>query len=133
MDKFSKSLMRSSRKRRLSLLIIGIISLIGLAALVYFSAPTTIFSLSELSIPVSFPLERFFFLPSMILFFVLLWLSLFGIGSCAFKSKIHGILIGSFVIVYLTFRLNHLTNLFFLLLLFALFVTLELFVSNKKE
>ncbi len=125
--------MRSSRKRRLSLLIIGIISLIGLAVLVYFCAPTTIFTFSDLSLQLPIPLERFMYLPSMILFFVLMLFSLFGLGAYLFKSKIHGILIGSFVVIYLIFLLNHLTNLFFLLLLLALFFTLELFISNKKE
>ena len=125
--------MRQHKRRPLLLLFIGIISCIGLCALIYFSTPTAIFTFTRLSAQLPISVNKFMIIPSMPLFFVLLWLFLFGTGAFIFKSKIHGILIATFVIIYLIFRLNRLTNLFFLLLLLALFVTLELFISNKNK
>ena len=119
-------------KRQLPLLIIGIISLIMLVYLIYFSSPNTSFGISQIFQNISFPLEKFIQVPSLILFFILLALFLFSTISYIFKNKIHGTLITSFAIIYLIFRHTHLTNLFFLILLLALFVTLELFVSNKR-
>jgi len=121
------------RGRPLLLLFIGIISLIALGCLIYFSPPNSSITFTGILANLPFSLERFIEIPTMILFFLLLALFLFGTGSYIFKSKIHGVLISAFVIIYLIFRLNHLTNPFFLILLLALFVTLELFVSNRKD
>ena len=119
-------------KRSLPLLIIGIISLAMLGCLIYFSSPNTSFGISQIFQNISFPLEKFIQIPSLILFFVLLAFFSFATTSYIFKSKIHGTMVASFAVIYLIFRLTHLTNLFFLFLLLALFVTLELFVSNKR-
>jgi hypothetical protein len=121
------------RKRPLSLLIIGMLSLITLAGFIYFFPPETIITFPGLVtyIPLSF--VQYIHIPPLSLFFLLFAIFLFSLGSYIFKNKIHGILIAIFVVTYFIFRLNRLTNLFFLLLLLALFVTLELFVSNKKE
>jgi hypothetical protein len=73
-----------------------------------------------------------FHLTNLIFFFILLFLIFFSSATCITKSKIHGILFGSFIVIYFLFLLNHLTNLFFLILLLALFITLELFVINKR-
>ncbi len=120
------------QKRPLLLLIIGIFSLLALAGLIYFFPPDTAFTLSQILPNLSFPLEKFIQVSIIILFFLLLAIFLFSLCSYAFKSKAHGVLIASFFVIYFLFRLNHLTNPFFLILLIALFVTLELFVSNKK-
>lgn len=71
-------------------------------------------------------------IPLLPVFLLLLFLALLFTGTFLFKSKSHGILIGTFVVVYLIFRLNELTHPFFFILLFALFLTLELFVSYRK-
>ncbi len=108
------------RKRSILFLVIGLISLFSLGFLVYAIDPNFQINILTLSIPM---------LP---IFMILLFATLFFLGSFAFKSKTHGVLIGVFVIIYLLFRLNHLTHPFFLILLFALFLTLELFVSYRR-
>lgn len=75
-----------------------------------------------------FPISIIYiFLISLFLFFYLL-------GIFLLKSKKHGILAGSFVIIYLVFRLNNLKEPFFLYLLLALFLVLEfLFTGHKAK
>lgn len=65
-------------------------------------------------------------------FHALLFLFLFGISSFLLRSKIHGVLIGLVVVIYLLFRQNDLTHPFFALMLAALFLVLELLFSYKK-
>jgi len=69
---------------------------------------------------------------SLIPFLFFLFCMLFSWITLITKSKAHGILIACFFVIYLLFRLNRLTDPFFLILLLALFVTLELFISNKR-
>jgi hypothetical protein len=121
------------RGRPLLLLLIGIISLIALAALIYFVSPNLSFGPALLFPNLSFPLEKFVQIPTTILFFILFSIFIFCTSSYILKSKTHGVLITGFLIIYLIFRLTHLTNPFFLILLLALFVTLELFVSNRRD
>lgn len=121
------------RTRPLFLLIIGIASFIALACLIYFLSPAASIGITQFFPNISFPLEEFIQIPPTILFFILLSLFIFSTVSYLFKSKVHGSLTTGFVIIYLIFRLTHLTNLFFLLLLLALFITLELFVSNRRD
>jgi hypothetical protein len=66
--------------------------------------------------------------------FLLVFLLFFGIGTLVFKSRSHGLLLSSFVIVFLILRLNDLKHPLFLALLIALFITLEFFFAqtNKK-
>lgn len=119
-----------TRKRSLLLLFASILSFLALAGLIYFSPPTS--SLTSSQIVGNISLISFIHIPSLFLFFVLLALFLFCIGTYIFKSKKHGVLIALFVIIYLLFRLNHLTHPFFLVLLLALFFTLEMLVSSKN-
>src|SRR6266568_3929289 len=109
-----------SRRRPLSLLIIGVISLLTLASLIYFFPPNS-----------SLTLDKFTQISPLILFFVLVTIVLFSIGSYLLNSKKKGILIAGFVIIFLLFRLTHLTHPFFLILLLALFFSLEMFVSSR--
>lgn len=120
-------------KRPLPLLFIGIASFIVLACLIYFFSPSVSFGAAQILPTISFPLEKFFQIPILVIFFIVLALFIFSLCSYGFNSKIHGGLITGFVIIYLIFRLTHLTNLFFLILLLALFITLELFFSNRRE
>src|SRR6185437_4410298 len=112
---------------------IGIASLLALSGLIYFFPPTLSIGFNLISSSISFPLEKFLQIPILIVFFALLSLSIFSISTYSFTSKIHGGLITGFIVVYLIFRLSHLTNLFFLILLLALFITLELFFSNRRD
>ena len=119
------------QKRPLSLLIIGIISLVTLAYLIYFFPPNSNLTFPKIITTLPISLENYLQIPPLILFFLLTAIFFFSIGSYIFKSKAHGILIAGLVIVYLLFRLYHLTHPFFLILLLALFLVLELFVSSR--
>lgn len=113
------TLMRGHKKRLLFLLL-SIASGLLLGGLIYFYPPDA-----------SFPFI-FFQLSYLTLFFLLLAIWLFATGTFIFKSKLHGILLSLFVIIYLIFRLTDLTHPFFLIMLAALFLSLELFVSYRK-
>lgn len=108
------------RRRPLLYLIFGLLFLLLFCGLVYYYPPTAELTFIGYSIPL---------IP---LFIVILSGSLFCLGTFAFKNKAHGVLIASFVVIYLLFRLNNLTHPFFFILLFALFLSLELFVSYRK-
>lgn len=71
-------------------------------------------------------------IPLMPLFFILVFGTFYFLGAYAFKSTAHGFLLSTFISTYLLFRINELTHPFFFILLFALFLTLELFVSYRK-
>ncbi|MBA3723552.1 MAG: hypothetical protein H0W89_01510 [Candidatus Levybacteria bacterium] len=107
-------------KKKLLFLLLSIVSGLLLGGLVYFYPPDAVFSFSFIQISY---LSIFFFL-------LALWL--FATGTFVFKSKFHGLFITLFVVIYLIFRLNNLTHPFFLILLSALFLTLELFISHRK-
>src|SRR5271170_3745249 len=99
-----------SRRRPLSLLIIGIISLLTLALLIYFFSPNAnlIFPQTMVKFPLS--LDKYAQVPPIILFFILIAIFFFSLGSYIFKSKAHGVLIAGLVVTYLLFRLNNLTH-----------------------
>lgn len=63
-------------------------------------------------------------------------ISLVGFIFCSltffFREKIQGIIVSTFVVLYLILRLIGLTHWIFLLLTVALFITAELFVLKKK-
>ena len=118
------------KTRPLSLLIVGIISLVTLASLIYFFSPNTSLMLPQT--PETLLINKYLQIPPIILFFILTTITLFCLGSYFLKSKAHGILLTGFVITYLLFRLNHLNHPFFLIVLIALFLVLELFISSRK-
>jgi hypothetical protein len=119
------------RRRPLSLLIIGILSLATLVSLIYFFPPNTNIALPTQNNNLPFSLNQWLEIPPMILFFLLIAIFLFSTGSYIFKSRTHGVLIAGLVVIYLLFRLYHLTHPFFLILLLALFFSLEMFVSSR--
>jgi hypothetical protein len=108
------------RGRPFIFLLTGILSLASLIYMVVQLSPSTN------------PAVLGYQLPLIPLFIVLVFTTLYFLGSYIFRSKSHGILIGTFTVVYLFFRLSDLTHPFFFILLFALFLTLELFVSYRK-
>jgi len=120
-------------QRPLVLLITAIISFLALCCFVYFVSPTKEITLPGSLTDLPFSFDRFLHIPPISIFFVLIALFLFSAGSYLLKSKAHGILIAGFVVIYLLFRLNHLTHPFFLILLLALFFVLELLVSSKNN
>lgn len=120
-----------SRKRPLILLLIGIISFVALACLIYFFPPNITISISAVLSNLPPILTQFIKIPTLLLFFLVLTIFLFSLGTYIFKSKTHGVLIAGLVIIYLIFRLNQLTHPFFLIMLLALFFTLEMLVSSR--
>lgn len=66
-------------------------------------------------------------------FFLMLTFGLFlAISALLFNTVIHGILIGLFLVCYLLLRVNDLAHPFFLILLSAIFLTIELMISSRK-
>jgi hypothetical protein len=120
------------RKRPLPLLIIGILSLTALFYLIYFFSPDINITFPAVALVLPGSISKYINIPPVDVFFILLTIFLFSLGSYVFKSIKHGILIAGFAVTYLIFRLNHLTNPFFLVLLLALFFVLELFVSSRN-
>lgn len=113
---------RGERKKRpLLLLVLGIISLSLLIYGVYTYSPNTILPAYTL-LPSLTPLALFFFL---------LFLSFYSLFGYIFNNNRRGLLISLFFCSYLLLRLNHLTQPFFLILLFSLFLSLELFFSRS--
>ncbi len=119
------------RTRPYSLLLISLVSLFTLASLIYFFAPNASLTFPQSVQNLPFSLDNYLQFPPILLFFVLIAIFFFSMGTFIFKSKAHGILIAGLVVTYLLFRLFHLTHPFFLILLLALFFTLELFVSSR--
>src|SRR5476651_2004601 len=119
------------KKTHLLLPSLAIISLLALASLIYFLPPNLILSLPQNMTDLSFGLNKYIEISPFIIFFILVTLFLFSAGTYLFKKKAHGILITGLVVIYLIFRLSHLTHPFFLIILLALFFTLEMFVSSR--
>ena len=108
------------RKRSPLLLVLTAFSIIALSSLIFLLPPNWQFKVGSLSLQILY------------IFFPILFLFLFSFITYLFRSKTHGVLVASFTIVYLIFRLNNLTHPFFLMLLLLLLLTLELLVSHKK-
>lgn len=118
------------RKRPLSLLFISIISCITLCCMIYFFSPNTNLTFPQTGVTIP-SLDKYIQIPPLFLFFTLITIFLYSTGTFLLKSKAHGILIAGLVVTFLLFRLSHLTHPFFLILLLALFFSLEMFVSSR--
>lgn len=112
---------RHRKKQPYFSIIWGSISMLLCIVAVFFFPPTHRFYLAGVPLPI---------LP---LFFSLLFLGILGITQFFFHTPKHGIFLGSLCIIYLLFQLNSLTHPFFLLLLVALFVALELLFAPQKK
>ncbi|CAN5121730.1 hypothetical protein BH11PAT1_BH11PAT1_2190 [soil metagenome] len=108
-------------KRSFSSLIIASISSSVLLFLLFFISPKNTISLGNVHISLLFP------------FFLLLFLSTTTIIIFLSKSRLHGVLIGLLACSYLLFRLFNLTHPFFIFILLALFLTLELLFARPKQ
>lgn len=117
------------RKRPFLLLVLSLLSLAGLLYLIITFPPSAQFSL---------PLEALakwgitnYKLPITLVFFLLLFTFLLSLISYLLRSPRRAALIGILIITYLIFRMLHLNSPYFLLLLIALFITLELFFKKR--
>gem|GEM_PF-1312001 len=108
-------------KRRIVHAIASVIFLIILLYLFFSFPPTTALSLGSMKLSILIPV------------FLLLFLFLLSFITAIFKSYSHGLLTGTFVVVYLLLRINGLTHPLFLILLLGLFLTLELLMSKGKQ
>lgn len=108
------------RRRNPFMLVLFCLFLFSLGILLLYFPPTSYYNIGGFHITL---------LP---VFFFFLFGVFFSGGAFLFKSKSHGILFGLFIVIYLILRINNLTHPFFLILLFALFLTLELMVSYRK-
>ena len=122
-----------AKKRPLLLLFVGSISLALLIGLVAYADPDTALIPPQTIGPLTISNNTLLSFSPVIFFFFLLAITLFSFVSYLFKSIKHGSLAAAFVIGYLLFRINGLTHPLFLILLIALFLTLELLFANKKE
>lgn len=107
------------RKRSLPLLLLSILALIVIIFVIFFIPPTYAVSLVRIHINI-----LFFFLP-------LLFIFTYSLLSFLFQKKTHGILAGTFLVLYLLLRLGGFTHPLFLLILLALLLILELLFVNK--
>ncbi len=90
-------------------------------ALIYFFPPDYQITLYQLTIPILYP------------FFLVVFLTIYFLINNLFRSKKHGLLLASFTIVYLLFRLNNLTHPIFLALLIGLFLIAEILFTRPKN
>ena len=118
------------KKRSLKFLALSLLSFIFLLYIIVYTPPSFKFTI--------FPAERNlasqdnFQIPILIPFFTLLFIFVYSIIAFMFKSSIHGVLAGLFVVLYLVLRMKDLTHPFFLVLLFAIFLTLDIFFSKRS-
>lgn len=117
--------MKFLRKKNILLLITSILLLICLTFLIFTFPPTYQFPISIANLHENVSI--------LYLFFILLCSFLFCFITFLFKSIVHGILIAIFITLYLIFRLNGLTDPFFLILLAAICLTLELAFAQSKR
>ena len=113
--------LKNRRKKPLHYLFVSILSFLLLVTLILTTPPDT--QLSFLGIEFSI----------LTLFFLLVILFFFSLPTFLFSSKKHGILLSGFVTLYLMFRLMDLTHPFFLIVLLALFLTLELLFTSRRN
>jgi len=109
------------KKRSAKYLILSLIFLAISIYIILFFPPTHQFQIFNFKFPISDIFLLIFFVFS------------FSISNFFLKNRAQGLLIGFFVLSFLIFRLNNLTHPFFLILLIALFLTLELLLISRKQ
>lgn len=113
---------RTMRKNRedFPAIIIGFAALISLIYIILNFAPDK-----------SFNILNFSFSPILI-FLVLVFISIYELFSFTFNDQRQGFLVSFFATLYLILRLNRLIHPFFLILIVAIFITLELLFRKRK-
>jgi hypothetical protein len=111
----------SGKKRPMRLLLLSVLSLILILFVVFMLPPSFVIDLSGIKLSV---------VPFLFLF---TGIFVFSVVTYIFGNAKHGILASLFVLIYFWLRLNKLFHPMFTLLLVALFLTLELLFSARKE
>lgn len=91
----------------------------------------------EIAIVISFAPEYIlrmwvFELPILLVFLMNFWLICYLAFALLLKNRTNGILISSFIVILLVFKINKLTNPIFTLLLAAIFLMITIFLIDKK-
>lgn len=110
----------SHKTKPWGLLLLFVLSLAGLCYLFLTFPPGSAFVI--LGIPISY----------VIIFFILLFLTLYALVAFFLTSALQGVLVGSFIVSLLLFRIINLTHPFFTILLFVLFLCIEAIVWKRK-
>ena len=117
------------RKRSFWLLVLSLLSLAALIYLIVSFSPS-----SKLHLPLG-ALAKWgitnYQLPILPVFFLLLFTFLFSLLSYLSRNLRRGATIGLLIITYLTFRMLNLDSPLFIVLLIALFISLELFFKKR--
>ncbi len=117
------------RKRPFWLLVLSLLSLASLIYVIIFFPPSASLILNHF-LPLE-ALAKWGSLPITIPFFLLLFSFLLFLFSYLTRNIRRGGIIALLIVVYLIFRMLHLNSPYFLLLLIALFISLELFFKKK--
>ena len=119
------------RKRRpVWLLVVSLLSLASLIYLILNFPPSHKFTILDLKIASSAYNLQFTILP---IFFLLTFAFCFSLFAFLLNNKRRGLFFGLFVLTILVLRLNHLLHPFFLILLLAFFITLDLLSNSRKK
>lgn len=110
----------AKKHARKILLLTTLISLAGVAWIIFTLPPATSYDLGMLSLSI------------LLAFFPLLFIFIFGLITLIFKRPVFGILVGILFIVLMIFRLNGLTHPFFILLILGIFISSLLFFKKDK-
>lgn len=118
------------KKRTFLLLVFSILIFASLLYLIINFDPARKFSIFPAKQDLA-PRDNFQFsiLP---IFFIAVFLSTFTFSAYLLNNSRRGLFFALFIVSYLLLRLFHLTHPFFLILLIALFFTLELLFRNRK-
>jgi hypothetical protein len=108
----------TGRGRSIKFLVLSVVSLLCLVVLFVFVPPSSSISFFSLTLHVS------------VLLLFVLFVLVFSLTTFFLRNKKHGILFGSFVDLYLVFRIFGFVHPLFLFLLIALFLSLELLLSK---
>ncbi|MBI4096363.1 MAG: hypothetical protein HY425_01465 [Candidatus Levybacteria bacterium] len=117
------------RKRPFWLLVTSLLSLAGIIFLINFYSPSAQFSLPLGALAKGGIFNFQFSILSV--FFLLFFTFLLSLITYLLRSSRRAFLIGFLTIIYLIFRMLNLNSPYFLLLLIALFVSLELFFKKQ--
>lgn len=110
-----------NRRIRYKLLVGIVLFTIATIFQIIFFPPDYIIHILQLNIPILYT------------FMLSLFFMIYFIGVLTLGNRKHSLLISLFVVVYLIFRLNNLKDLFFLILLIALFLAAEFFFTGQKN